>query len=191
MSGRLSNPGVAADRGASGLAMVETLVALLVFSIGMLGLAGAQLGGKRAGYDALQRSVATALAGDLLERVRANPVHAAAYAGTLGGDGGERPGSPEVDCDRSTCTGSQLAVFDLWQWGNQLLGSAANDDGVGMAHTGTLRSPRACIVVTGEVVQVDISWLALSGTGTRPSPDCGASGVPRHQLRLATFVGRP
>lgn len=191
MSGRLISAARAVASGAAGLAMAEVLVALLVFSIGMLGLASAQLGGKRAGYDALQRSVAAALAGDLLERIRANPVHAAAYAATIGGDGGERPAAPEVDCDRSACTGSQLAVFDLWQWGNQLLGTEAHDDGAGVAHTGTLRSPRACIAVTGEVVQVVITWLALSGTGTLLPPDCGAIGASRHQLRLATFVARP
>ena len=173
-----------------GVAMVELLVALLVFSIGMLGLVGAQLGGKRAGYDALQRSVATALAGDLLERVRANPLHAPDYTAVIGGDEGESPGAPAVDCDRMTCSGAQLAAFDLWHWHTLLLGEGVADEGDGAPRPGTLRSPRACIATAGEEVEVVITWRALSGTGTRLSSGCGADSESRHRLSLTTFVGR-
>lgn len=179
------------SRRVAGMAMVEVLVALLVFAIGMLGLASAQLGGKRAGYDALQRSVATALAGDMLERVRANPLHAAAYAVSVRGEAGEGPVAPEIDCDRLACTGAQLAAFDLWQWYSLLLGTAIPDEGAEVLYTGTLRSPNACILAEGAVVEVVITWLALSGSGTSLPPECGTGGVPRHQLRLVTVVGRP
>ena len=53
--------------GQRGFAMVELLFALLIFSVAMMGLWSGQMAGKRAGYDALQRTVATNLARDILE----------------------------------------------------------------------------------------------------------------------------
>jgi type IV pilus assembly protein PilV len=177
-----ARPGSTTPRLCVGIAMVELMVALLVFSIGWLGLASAQLTGKRAGYDALQRSVATALAGDLLERVRANPGHASRYAVEALGADGERLSEPEPNCDTSNCSGVQLAAFDLWQWQRQLLGGDAGA-------TGTLLAPRACIASDAGMVRVVITWLAVSRSGSQLLSSCGTDSQPRHQLGLVTFVG--
>ena len=45
-----------------GVGMLEFLLALLIFCVGMMGLMSAQLAGKRAGFEASHRSTATALA---------------------------------------------------------------------------------------------------------------------------------
>lgn len=55
-----------------GLTLVETLVALLVLSIGLLGLAGLQTSSLRFNNSALHRTQATALAYDVVDRMRAN-----------------------------------------------------------------------------------------------------------------------
>lgn len=55
-----------------GFSLVEVLVALLVLSIGLLGLAGLQAGSVRANHGAYLRSQATALGYDMLDRMRAN-----------------------------------------------------------------------------------------------------------------------
>jgi type IV pilus assembly protein PilV len=54
----------------SGVSMVELLVALLIFSFGMLGLAGLQTRTLSFNQSSLYRSQATALADDLLDRMR-------------------------------------------------------------------------------------------------------------------------
>ena len=54
----------------SGVSMVELLVALLIFSFGMLGLAGLQTRTLSFNQSSLYRSQATALADDLLDRLR-------------------------------------------------------------------------------------------------------------------------
>lgn len=52
--------------------MVEILVAMLVVSVGLLGVAGLHAYSLRNNYDALIRSHASALAGDIVDRMRAN-----------------------------------------------------------------------------------------------------------------------
>jgi len=55
-----------------GFTLVESLVALLVLSIGLLGVAAMQLMGLRANSGSYQRSQATFLAQDITDRMRAN-----------------------------------------------------------------------------------------------------------------------
>ena len=57
----------------TGASLVEVLVALLVVAAGALGLVGLQIVSAQNNRAALQRSLATLLAGDMLERIRANP----------------------------------------------------------------------------------------------------------------------
>jgi len=57
--------------GQSGVSMIELLVALLIFSFGMLGLAGLQLRTLSYGQSSLFRTQATALADDVMDRMRA------------------------------------------------------------------------------------------------------------------------
>jgi type IV pilus assembly protein PilV len=64
---------------ATGFTLVEVLVALVVLSVGLLGLATLSLDGLRVSRDALHGTHAVALAADLADRVRANRAPADAY----------------------------------------------------------------------------------------------------------------
>ena len=55
-----------------GLTLIEILVALVVISVGLLGVAGLHAYSLKNNYDALLRSHASALAGDIADRMRAN-----------------------------------------------------------------------------------------------------------------------
>src|SRR4030095_6465661 len=55
-----------------GFSLVEALVALVVLSIGMLGIAALHVESLRSGRTALTRTVAVALAADMADRIRAN-----------------------------------------------------------------------------------------------------------------------
>jgi type IV pilus assembly protein PilV len=63
----------------SGFTMIEVLVALLVLSVGMLGLAGLQAAGMRYNQDAYLRSQASLMAQDLIERMKLNRANAPSY----------------------------------------------------------------------------------------------------------------
>ena len=56
----------------NGATLIEVLIAVVVLSIGLLGLAGLQVTSVQSNHSAYQRSQATLLAYDLAERMRAN-----------------------------------------------------------------------------------------------------------------------
>ena len=60
-------------RAMRGVGLIEVLVALLVLSVGLLGIVGMQITAKKANYEAVQRTTASHLAQDLIARIRANP----------------------------------------------------------------------------------------------------------------------
>jgi len=174
-----------------GIALLELLVALLIFSIGLLGLLSGQLIGKRAAHDALHRTIATGLARDLLERIQANPANASAYRlGAVGAPDHTLP-EPTVDCNATECSAGELATFDLWQWESLLRGGAG-----ARASAGGLPAARACITGDGSVVAVDISWLGLTLAGPRQPLPCTAEGdvddeQPRHWISVTANVAGP
>jgi type IV pilus assembly protein PilV len=136
----------------SGVSLVEVLVTVVVIAIGLLGIAAMQVLAKQTTYDASERSIAVQLANSLLERMRANPQgletyggNASAPIGTFGTSGtyfnGSAP-SPSSCTVSAICSTNQLAVVDLWDWEQKLLGATQQLNGV---NTGGLVSPTACI----------------------------------------------
>lgn len=55
-----------------GMTLIEVLVTVIIISVGLLGVAALQLTSLRNNYDAYVRSQAAVLAGDILDRMRAN-----------------------------------------------------------------------------------------------------------------------
>lgn len=180
--------------------MLEFLVALLIFSTGLLGLMTGQLAGKRASHDALQRSMATVLLRDVLTRIRANPAQVAAYHLQFDGGEGAQAIVPANNCDSSSCNAAQLAAFDLWQWQDLLQGAVEYR---GQTSTGGLLLPMATIDSAGPLVRVTISWCAIllahdTGQGgcqgamgeLEKNADIGSAAL-RRQVSMSTHVWGP
>jgi type IV pilus assembly protein PilV len=127
-----------------GFGLVESLVALVVVSVGMIGIAALYGQGLGASRTALYRTQAVNLASDMADRIRLNRQGGAAYGGAaaLGpcGPGGVR------------CTPAQLAAHDLSLWttlvGQQLPG------GVGTVTYVAALPPTYTIQVTWQEVGV-------------------------------------
>ena len=106
-----------------GFSMVEAMVSVLVLSGGLLGLAFLQAQGMKFNADAYQRTQATVLAYDIIDRLRANPVAARAgnyvVANSAAAAFVGNTTSYEL-CDTQDgsvpCTANQLATFDLARW---------------------------------------------------------------------------
>lgn len=96
---------------AGGFTLVEVLIALIILSVGMLGIAGLYVHSMQAGRTSLFRHNAVTLAGDVADRIRANPRAAAVYA-LAGGDNNCVDGG--VDC-----TPGQMAANDIFLWDQQ------------------------------------------------------------------------
>ena len=92
-----------------GASLIEVLVALLVVATGALGLVGLQVVSAQNNRLALQRSLATVFASDMLERIRANPQ--ASYSAV-----GEGPPGAFEDCLGKPCSPAALADFDVTVW---------------------------------------------------------------------------
>lgn len=96
-----------------GVTLLEVLIALVVLSIGLLGLAGLQTASLQFNTVAYQRTQATMLANAIVERMRANR-EAALNDAFNGGFA-----SPPPDCDPSQDVGGTPAL-DLAAWRNML-----------------------------------------------------------------------
>jgi len=103
-----------------GFSLIEVLVALIVMSVGMLGIAGLYVQSLQAGRTSMFRHHAVALAGDITDRIRANPTAGVAYAG-VGAD--NSCVAANMDCD---VVG--MAANDIWLWDAQAVDSLPNGD---------------------------------------------------------------
>jgi type IV pilus assembly protein PilV len=108
-------PGVVSSlrqRRQRGVSIVEALVALVVLSTGMLGIAVMYLESVRANRTALSRTLAVHLVNDMADRIRANRMALGAYDASFG----TAPPAAKKDCTRKDCTAADLAAYDLSTW---------------------------------------------------------------------------
>jgi type IV pilus assembly protein PilV len=92
-----------------GISIVESLVALVVLSVGMLGIASLYIASLKADRSALVRTQAVNLAIDIADRIRSNRAGKDDYA-TAGFTG------TATSCVGTTCTAAEIAKDDLKLW---------------------------------------------------------------------------
>ena len=95
-----------------GFTLLEAMVAMVVFSVGLLGLGALQMAGMTNTQSALYQSIATQMAYDMADRIRSNPAGAKAtdYDAIVSGVPGTNP-----SCS-TTCTSTQVSQRDNYQW---------------------------------------------------------------------------
>lgn len=131
----------------SGFTLLEVLVAMVVLSVGLLGLSGLQTTSLRNNQSALLRSQATLVSKDIIDRMRAN------RASAIGGD---------YDINYSAAPGSGLpavAQADLNQWRAY----------VGRLPVGDSQLQVSSLSVGGvsyDVAEVRVRWADTRGGGT-------------------------
>ena len=91
-----------------GFTLVEVLIALIILSVGMLGIAGLYVHSMQAGRTSIFRHHAVTLAGDVADRIRANPRAAIAYSQAGANNNCVNGG---VDCTPEQMAGNDI---DLW-----------------------------------------------------------------------------
>ena len=93
-----------------GIALIESLIAMVVMALGILGIVGVQMRALTDTQAGVRRAQAIRLIEDLGERLQSNPDalnNLSAYATS--------PASAP-DCAAAPCTPAQIATFDAWQW---------------------------------------------------------------------------
>ncbi len=100
-----------------GVTMVESLVALLVLSIGLLGIAGLFVESLHSSRTALLRTHAVNLAGDIADRIRANGNARDRYdTATYSGAPALHSCAPTAALGGVNCSVAELAEDDLARW---------------------------------------------------------------------------
>lgn len=101
-----------------GISLIEVLVTVVILAFGLLGLAGLQMTGVRNNHTAYQRTQASSLTYEIMDRIRANPTGAGAnnYLINVSSSLPASPSAPSKNCYDSTCTPAELASADLSQW---------------------------------------------------------------------------
>jgi type IV pilus assembly protein PilV len=119
-----------------GTTLVETLVALVVLSVGLLGIAALQMASLSNNRGAHMRSQASVLAYDIADRMRANRTAALANAYVVGFG--------------ATPTGATLNALDLQQWKTTLASVLPGGDGE--------------IAVDGNMFRISVRWTDSTST---------------------------
>jgi type IV pilus assembly protein PilV len=141
-----------------GFTLLEILVAIVVLSIGLLGLAGLQVVSLNNNQIAYYRAIASQQAYDMADRIRANlvGVRAGNYNNLAAGLPGTNP-----DCLSANCTAANMTISDHRQW-NTLNASLLP------AGNGTVAcAPGAgCSAATGRwIFDITVSWTEKNAAG--------------------------
>lgn len=144
-----------------GATLIEVLVAMLILSVGLLGLAGMQMTALQSNQSAYYRSQATVLAYDVIDRMRANRADAL--------NGVYDIALKNETCDPKLGPSGTLAQRDVAEWLNSL---------------SCLLSPdaRGSVVRNGRLFTVSIEWNDTRGRIDDAKEDDRETFVYRTQL---------
>ncbi len=181
----------AAPKSQCGFSLLEVLVAVVILSIGLLGMAGIQLKGLSSNNSANLRTQATLLANDLAERMHANPGGASSPDGADPNTNYANIDFNAINCNivpspycsntpsgeaAEICTPTQMAIFDATLW---MCGLSQYDGVINILPKGTGTSPEELgprVTITcndrnsddtddctpGSSMQIDITWPSIS-----------------------------
>jgi type IV pilus assembly protein PilV len=139
----------------SGLSMIESLISLVIISIGLLGIAALQLASMQQSSSAHWTSQAVWYSYDMTDRISANKVNAGNF---ILYDGIDTDNNYNMDCQTNACTAAQMVQADAADWStmvNTLPGGR-----------GVISSP------ADDTLQISVMWDDTSGI-----PNC-TNGEP-------------
>jgi len=160
----------------AGINLLEVLIASLVLSIGLLGLAGMQVASLKSTQNSVQKQQATFLIHDLLERMRGNRagVIAAAYNDTAAISCGTLPAKNCAGVVQ--CNSAEMAEFDLYT----IMCGGANSTTSGVSNQ-LLDSQLTITCPTGSCdtgVRIDLQWAERNEkTGQDAATDLNAFAI--------------
>jgi type IV pilus assembly protein PilV len=149
-----------------GVTLVESMIALLVISIGLLGIASLQITAMSQNASALHHSQAVWYAYNMSDRIRANKGEFANY------DGIDTANSYSQDCLSAACSNAQMLTADAADWASM---------------TANLPGGRGIIASSADGLLVSVMWDD-EGTGATGT-NCGTN--PNVDLTCYTLVVAP
>ncbi len=97
-----------------GFGLIEVLIALLISAFGLMSMAGLQVTGLRNSHHAYQGTMATILAAEMADRMRANQeaLNSGSYA--------QANSTSYAICESTGCSAAQRAEHDTYEWTNAI-----------------------------------------------------------------------
>jgi type IV pilus assembly protein PilV len=141
-----------------GFSLIEVMVALVILSIGLIGLAAMQASALSSTHGSQMESMVAIQARSLADAMSANPdywsansptftITASASSPNTPVYGSGTPSAPTTACLNTACTNPQMAGYDVQQWANELLTLVP---GAGATITCTASAPIGC--------KITITW---------------------------------
>lgn len=126
-----------------GLGMIESLIALLIISIGLLGIAALQITSMQQTASAQFHSQAVWYSYEMTDRISANGANNFNLY-----DGIDTDNSYSMDCTGNPCTPDQMVTADAQDWSNMV---------------DNLPEGRGVITAVGNDLQISVIWTDNSG----------------------------
>lgn len=133
-----------------GFSLIEALVAFLILSIGMLGIASLQLISLKAGHTAALRTVAVIKVEEMFERIRNNPTEVLSYGTAVATDNACNDYGGLNECSKE-----DMVAYDIFEWERGLVDSLTANAGV---TTTIVVAPPVAGTQPLAVVIVTVNW---------------------------------
>ena len=134
-----------------GVTLIEAMIALLVISVGLLGIASLQITAMNQNSSSLNHSQAVWMAYNMSDRIRANISEFNTY------DGADTDASAPQDCITNNCTNAQMVTADIADWATMI---------------GNLPGGRGIIGSNADGLLISVMWddegTGATGTGCDP-----------------------
>lgn len=136
-----------------GLTLIESMIALLVISVGLLGIAALQITSMQQNASAMNHSQAVWIGYNMADRIRANITEFGSYAGI------DTSTAYTQDCMTGACNTGQLVTSDAADWATEVQNLPGG--------RGTITGNANQLVVT---VMWDDEGTGATGTGCGGNP---------------------
>ena len=178
------------------MTLVEVLVALVIFALGMLGAGGLIMSSLRSSQFSNNASVAISLARDYGELVQMIPPSVA--SSTTSGtnvfviDTSTTATAPSAWCKAADCTTAQMITLNLWDWQQKVINSLPD----GRAKVCQDMTPKDSDGLykwdcdgAGTMLVVKFGWHAKTGAAGTGDDNLGAvgGGIVRPKLVISLF----
>lgn len=171
----------------AGMTFIEVLVSLVIMVTGILGAVAMQATAKKGSFDAMQRSLASSLAQDIVERMRGNNgTTLALYAANSPYGSGKINAEPTCNSPANLCAPTVMVTHDLYGWEQALMGADVSKD---TKNAGGLVGGIGCITVNGNSVTVVVTWQGKAEfSDANKAASCGTSSDTRRQVVINAFI---
>jgi type IV pilus assembly protein PilV len=144
-----------------GFTLIEVLVAVVVISLGLLGLAGLQVVSLNNNQTAYYRSLATQQTNDMMDRIRAN----LAGIGTGSYDNLSATIPADPGCFAAGCSVANMAVTDHFQWLTNTAAMLPGGSGTVRCIRGPAATCAANVTDANRVYDITVTWTARTEAG--------------------------